>query len=358
MKTVLANQNGRKQRQFLWKISPISMNLYNLFYKKIKNKSIHFFFLVFFTFFCCCFEVIGQYDPQISHNSQLPLLINSSYAGASGQANVMLLNRTQWVGIEGAPVTTVLGADMAANFLNNKGGVGLVLQNDEIGFFQNISIQALASQRYELMGDREIAIGLNLGIVNQSFDGSKVILRPSAGGDYHSETDPSIPLSKVEGFTFDMGLGVWYSGLNYYIGASVLHLLAPKPNFKDELNVYIPRTFFLTSGYRYKISERALELNPSAFVKYSRGSIQTDLNVNLRVYEKYWVGLGYRVQDAVIVLLGLELKSGIRFGYSYDITTSALSNAGSNGSHEIMVGYSFEIFREKRVKQYKSVRYL
>lgn len=323
----------------------------------LEFKAFRLYSLVFFVFFCHSFGVFGQYDPQFSQNMFNPLLVNAGYAGFSGRTNAVLLNRTQWVGIEGAPKTTVVGADMSVNFLRNKGGVGLVIMSDEIGFFQNITLQGILAQRYDL-GEGEFGVGVNLGIVNQTFDGSKVILKPSAGGEYHQATDPLVPTSEVNGFAFDMGFGTWYSRPDYYLGFSILHLFAPKPNFKDELDVYIPRSFFLTGGYNYKFLEKPLELQPSVFLKQSSGSWQMDLNVNLMFQEKYWTGLTYRLQDAVVLFAGIELKNGIKIGYSYDITTSALSGAGSNGSHEIMVGYRFDVSTEKREKRYKSVRYL
>ncbi len=347
----------KESAPYLWKtFSVIGKNILT-FGESLEFNSIRFHGLVFFVFFCFNFVAFAQYDPQFSQNMFNPLPVNAGYAGFSGRTNAVIINRTQWVGIEGAPKTTVVGADMAVNFLKNKGGVGLVVMNDEIGFFQNITIQGVLAQRYDL-GEGELGVGVNLGLVNQSFDGSKVILKPAAGGDYHQPTDQFVPTTDVNGFAFDMGLGAWYSRPDYYLGFSILHLFAPKPNFKEELDVYIPRSFFLTGGYNYKFWEKPIELQPSVFLKQSAGSWQMDLNVNLMFQQKYWTGLTYRLQDAIVLFAGMELKSGIKIGYSYDITTSALSKAGSNGSHEVMVGYTFDISTEKREKRYKSVRYL
>jgi hypothetical protein len=74
--------------------------------------------------------------------------------------------------------------------------------------------------------------------------------------------------------------------------------------------------------------------------------------------DKYWAGLGWRLQDAVLLMAGLEIGNGIRAGYSYNISTSALGRAGSGGSHEIMLGYTFDLSLGKRNMRYKSVRFL
>jgi len=312
---------------------------------------------IFFTFFGISSGLFAQYDPQFSQNMFNPLLVNAGYSGYSGRVNSVLINRTQWAGLEGAPKTTVIGADMALNFFRNKGGVGLVVMNDEIGFYKNLTMQASLAQRYDLEVG-ELGVGIDLGFVNQVFDGTNVILRTASGGEYHQETDPAVTQEEYNGTAFDMGLGAWFSTPNYYIGASILHLFAPKPNFTDGFDVYIPRSFFLTGGYFYRIPDKPIEFQPSTFFKVSEGAWQLDLNVNVLFRKKYWGGLTYRIQDAIVLLGGVELAGGIKIGYSYDITTSSLAGAGSNGSHEIMVGYTFDMATTKREKRYKSVRYL
>jgi hypothetical protein len=79
--------------------------------------------------------------------------------------------------------------------------------------------------------------------------------------------------------------------------------------------------------------------------------------MNAYIKDKYWGGLSYRHQDAVVILAGIELLNGLKLGYSYDITLSKLIKY-SSGSHEVMIGYSFNMNFEKRTKRYKSVRYL
>jgi type IX secretion system PorP/SprF family membrane protein len=136
-----------------------------------------------------------------------------------------------------------------------------------------------------------------------------------------------------------------------------MHLFEPKPNFDQDFAVYIPRSFFLTVGYNYKMWERPMVIKPSFMIKGVGPIWQYDLNVSVVYLDKMWGGLSYRYQDAIVVMGGVELASGLKVGYSYDITTSQLAKV-SNGSHEIMIGYTFDLSLEKRVKKYKSVRFL
>lgn len=318
-------------------------------FNKIKSRS-----FVFFLLFCISSGLYAQFDPMFSQNMFNPLNGNPGYAGSSGRMNVVLLNRNQWTGLEGAPVTTVAGADAALTVFEKKAGVGLEIMNDDIGLFNNLMVRVSLARRY-LLGDGELGIGISAGIISQSFDGTGIVIPES---DYHEANDPLIPTEKVSGFAPDFGLGAFYQGTNWYAGAGLQHLFSPEPNFQDDFYVYVHRTLFLTGGYIIELEERNFDLEPSLYVRQGGGSWQADLNLNIHFQGRYWAGLTYRNQDAVVLLAGINLRNGIRAGYSYDITTSKLSGAGSNGSHEIMIGYSFDLNINKQKKRYKSVRFL
>jgi hypothetical protein len=52
-----------------------------------------------------------------------------------------------------------------------------------------------------------------------------------------------------------------------------------------------------------------------------------------------WIGGGYRVDDGINAMLGLNISNTVNMGYSYDYTTSKLNNF-SRGTHEIMIGFT------------------
>jgi len=108
-------------------------------------------------------------------------------------------------------------------------------------------------------------------------------------------------------------------------------------------------------GYNIQLTNQ-FQMNPSVFIKTDASAYQTDFNLTLLYEQRLWGGLGYRPGDAVIIQLGTELRNGIRFGYAYDLSTSALSKYNS-GSHEIYLSYSFSLDKRKTHK-YKSIRFL
>jgi type IX secretion system PorP/SprF family membrane protein len=310
--------------------------------------------VIFFILFCISSNAFAQFDPMFSQNMFNLLNGNPGYAGSSGQMNVIVANRNQWTGLEGAPVTTVAGADAALDIFGKRAGVGLEVMNDNIGLFSNLFIKASFARQFLLPVGR-LGVGLSAGVISQSFDGTGVVIPES---DYHEENDPLIPAEEVSGFTPDFGLGAFFQGDKLYAGVGIQHLFAPEPNFQEDFYVYIHRSVFLTGGYTISPNERRYNLKPSFYARVGGGSWQIDWNLNVDFRDKYWAGITYRYQDAIVLLGGLKLSNGVWAGYSYDISTSALSKAGSNGSHEIVVGYSFDLNINKQSKRYKSVRFL
>ena len=292
----------------------------------------------------------SQYDAQFSQNMFNKLAVNPAYAGASENINLVALNRNQWNG-NMAVKTTVFSGDMPVKFFNLNSGVGINFMNDEIGNFTNLSILLNYAVKFEL-GRGTLSVGLNLGLLNQSVKGEWYY--PTEGTVY-DESDPHVPASDVTGSAFDSGLGVYYKDKKFYAGASISHLNSPKPNFKDEFNYTATGTFYLLGGYNHKIEDTAYELLPSFFYKTDGRSFQVRSEYAGQIQRPL---LG-RVDVSLSGCRGSfsrhrDEEWQVRFGYSYDITTSAIKR----GTHEVTVGYNIDVDFDKRTKRYKSVRYL
>jgi hypothetical protein len=84
---------------------------------------------------------------------------------------------------------------------------------------------------------------------------------------------------------------------------------------------------------------------------------QFDGNVNLMINNKFWVGAGYRVQDAIVLQAGMEIIPNMKLGYSYDLTTSEIKTY-SSGTHEIVLGYCFNPAKTVKRQFHRNVRFL
>jgi type IX secretion system PorP/SprF family membrane protein len=297
--------------------------------------------------------VLSQQDPLSSQYMFNTLTYNPGLAGTSGMICATALNRQQWVGFEGAPSTTVFNINAPVSPFKIKSGVGLVVESDNIGFDKDINISGIYSYLMDA-GPGKLGIGLSLGMLNKTLNPTWQI--PSGDSHTPASGDPLIPENKESYVAFDAGLGLYFKTDNYYAGLSVTHLNQPKIKYSKG-TPYVSRHYYLTAGYSLQLPDPSLELIPSIFA-FSDGKVASFTITSLiRYNKKVWGGVSYRAGDALIGIVGFELYNGLRLGYSYDFTMSDM-NKNSNGSHEFMINYCFDLGLGKSPMKYKSIRFL
>ena len=201
-----------------------------------------------------------------------------------------------------------------------------------------------------------MGIGVSLGVANKNINGEWSIPEDRFGIYTQPDSDPAIPKGDVSQIALDAGFGLYLSSNQYYLGASVTHLNQAEIKFDENATTYLARHYYLSGGYNIKLPDPLFELRPSFLFKSDLAGWQLDVNTNVVFDERFWGGISYRVQDAVALLMGMEMANGLRFGYSFDLVTSALGRNGY-GSHEIFVSYSVDLDKSRNQK-YKSIRFL
>ncbi|MCE1199156.1 MAG: type IX secretion system membrane protein PorP/SprF [Marinilabiliales bacterium] len=294
----------------------------------------------------------AQQDPQVSQHMFNQLMINPGFAGDNGPISLSLLNRQQWMGFPGAPVTTVFQTDAALPLIGKNDGMGFTVLKDAIGYEKNVSFGVDYAYRFT-WGKGLLGCGVSLGLMNKN-------LRPgwseSQGGDLIDGSDPSLPKEEVNGVLTDVGLGFFYRRPDYYLSLSATHVNQPKFTFDEKGYYSLKRHYYLSGGYTITMNDDRFLVLPSFLVKSDGITSQLDLDMLLQYNKRFWGGLGYRNQDAIMVFLGFEMQNGLKIGYSYDMNTSALSRYNT-GSHELYVSYSVRLNKNRSLKT-KSVRFL
>lgn len=328
-----------------------------------------------------CSPISAQYDTQVSNYWAIPSYYNPAYAGESGNLEASLLSRIQWLGIERAPRSTIITAEMPFAFMNRLHGVGLSMYNDRAGLFSSTVISGQYAWKKRI-AKGDFSLGIQGGYINQTFDGSKVYIPES---NVHEGTDDAIPLSEVNGTSIDIALGLFYSHKaprgKWYTGLSVTHLLAPELELGENYVLEIPRTYYFTAGYNIQLNNPLIELRPSVLVKTMEmssikieqdsliGKVEEDalkamwkntqIDVSLRmIYNKRFMGgLAWRNGDAVVVSLGAKFKM-LEVGYAYDLPISRIIKE-STGSHELFVKCVIDLNLKRGTRnRHKSVRVL
>ena len=299
-------------------------------------------------------SAFSQFDAQLSqymfHNSSF----NPAAVGEGDMIQITGQHRIQWLGMPNGPRTTVFSINSPLKIGNVLQGIGIEFLNDKVGLFTNQSAHLQYAFKKKL-GLGVLSIGADLGFASLGFHGDSV---RSVNSDYHDiSSDPEIPQTGVVGMSFDMNLGVFYSTPQYYAGLSYLHVNRPTVTWGTKTEFKQTGSLFFTGGYNWILPDSKYVLKPSTLIKTDMSSVQCDLSARLEYNNKYWGGLSYRFQDAVILLAGINISNGLSIGYSYDLPTSQIITA-SSGSHEIVLMYSFEYVFGKKHSKYKSIRIL
>ena len=298
-----------------------------------------------------CIGVVAQQDPLISHIFYNKVYVNPAFAGQQGEINANIVSRQQWVGLNGAPKSTLFSLDAPLRILGMNTGVGIQLNNESLGFEKNFSGNFQFAYIKDLRAG-DLSFGLKLGVFNKAFDGT---WQTPDGGN--GQTDVAIPQQKDQSMTYDLDLGVNYTLDKFYVGLSVNHLTQPKFKFATSEIPYLKRHYYLISGYRINNSNSSLELTPNVLVMYDGSSPLLTMNVNALYNKKFWGGVTYRTLNSMDVNFGIELFNGIKIGYAYGLNFSKLIKTNS-GSHEVMIGYSFSLGVQGNPQKYRSVRFL
>lgn len=295
---------------------------------------------------------IAQIDPHFSQYYAHPLWLNPALTGVTdGEYRVSLNAKQQWGAISNSFLTGGASFDMAP--VKNL-AFGAMVLNQNAGDISYNHLSALVSGAYRIhfgkAGLNMVNFGLQAGILNKSFDPSKITL----GSQYNPVTgyDPSFGIS--ESFSSsntlvpDVNFGVMFfdgnpdQQINAFGGVSAAHLTRPVDKFLGN-SVRMPVRYVAHGGARIKISEvfgvtpNGLYMKQGNAKEISAGAYGQFM---LNAESDLLFGSNYRVDDAAIAFFGLHLKNMV-FGLSYDFNTSSLNRVtGSRGGLELSVSFT------------------
>lgn len=294
-------------------------------------------------------SAFAQQDPQYSQVMFNQNTINPGAAGSSDMIATSLINRIQWLGFDGAPRTNALNVNAAVSPFGFKSGVGLNIFSDNPAFNKDLGINLSYAARIKT-GKGTLGIGVSGGFISKNLDPKWT---PTATGD------GAIPQGKESSINLDLGAGIYYNNEEMYFGFSTTHLNGTKMNSANNPARY-KRQFYLTGGYILNMPNPSWQFNPSVYAVSDLFLAQISISANIKYNKKFWGGVSYRMGrlgDAITGMIGIELFNGLKIGYAYEFSMREIS-AYNDGSHELMLGYTFSLKKERPPQQYKSIRFL
>lgn len=306
-------------------------------------------------------HAVAQQKPQYTQYVFNNILLNPAVTGIENYIDLKAGYRSQWTGLQGAPVTSYLtvSAPFGSDFVRGDAaavspgneanpyshlytqnyeaaephhGIGFMLVSGQAGPISTTNIDATYAYHLGISSSFNLSLGVAAGLDHASLNTS--ILAPE------NPNDPLITNGSNSQWKPDLSIGVWGYSSDYYVGLSVQQLLPQNLYFSTSDTYNKSKTspqYFLTGGLKLFLSDD-MTLMPSTLIKFiNPAPVAFDVNMKLAFRDRFWVGASYRNQDSVAGLLGLNISSLINISYSYDYTTSALRTV-SNGTHEIVIG--------------------
>lgn len=286
-------------------------------------------------------------DPQFTQFYANKLYLNPAFAGSYECPRAILGYRNQWPGVTGQNQGTLFRTisasyDQGVDALS--GGLGLlVTQDDAARTLSTTRASGIYSYHLELGRKFNLRAGFQATYFQRKLDWDQLKfgdqIDPRKGFIYTTQNQREG--GSVAGADFSAGL-LGHSD-KYFVGVAVHHMTEPDESL---INNDSPLPMKITGHAGANIplrdsrfSSDELTLSPNILFQ-QQGNFQ---QLNLGAYLKKGPivgGLWYRNRDAFIALVGFE-KGMFKFGYSYDVTISSLSNA-TNGAHELSLAIKFD----------------
>ncbi|MDT3401893.1 PorP/SprF family type IX secretion system membrane protein [Mucilaginibacter terrae] len=304
--------------------------------------------------------LMAQQKPQYTQYIFNQYLLNPAVTGIENYTDFKAGYRSQWTGLEGAPVTSYLSvnAPIGQNFIYGDAtsmagpsqnpmsrqanrdyisaephhGLGGMVVTDRSGPITQTTLSGTYAYHLGISGKLNLSVGVSAGVNRIALDLSQVRLQdPNDAAIYSGNTSQWRP---------DLGVGVWaYSG-NFYAGASVQQLIKQTITFGDRSKYNQGKTvphYFLTGGVKLYLGEDVTMMPSLLFKLVEPTPLNYDVNCKIAFSNKFWVGAAYRHNDSKSAMMGVNISSVINLGYSYDFTSSNLRTV-SNGTHEFVLG--------------------
>ena len=293
-----------------------------------------------FIILVCGTMTYGQLEPQYTQYMYNIGSFNPAYVGSVERPEIAALYRAQWIDIDGAPRTLRFGTNIP--LANGKNGLGFNVVSDQLGPTSQTFFDASYSFQINLSEDTYLSFGLDAGGGILDIDFTK--------GNFQDPNEPVLNTTVFNKFYPTVGAGMFMYSEDWYLGASVPNFLTGVTKdeeiealFNDRIQVH------LIGGVVFDLSQQ-LKFKPAFLAGYFEGlPFRLDFSANFLFNDIFTAGVGYRVDNAVSGLAGVQISSGMFLGYAYDYSTTALSQY-NQGSHEVILKfYLGEV--SNRVKQ-------
>ncbi len=323
--------------------------------------------IVLLVFCCLTFLAKAQQVPQYSQFIQNQYMVNPAATGVYDFMNVSLGGRLQWAGLENAPKTSYLYFAAPADKFRNgsmKRTYGIIRRGnksvkhptmrygkvvnafggnfvaDQYGPFRQIKLMGTYALHLPITRDYNLSFGTSLGLSNRAFipENAQVLSVLTNTGVFDQTYDAYVAGQGAQN-TLEVEAGMYFYGQGAFLGVSMNQLSKDFVQFGNRDFNFDPRMhLFVSGGYEFNVN-RQVTITPAFLVKYvRRAPVSFEIAGQVEYLQRYWGGLSYRYNDAVVANLGMYVSDVFKIGYSFDLPITPIRNY-SAGSHELVLTF-------------------
>ena len=304
----------------------------------------------------CTHLVVLAQDIHFSQFFETPILRNPALAGIfTGDYRLQMVYRDQWRSVTDGYRTGSLNGEykfhvgkaddyltLGGQFLFDRAGTAALTQ---------VSILPVINYHQSLSAEknRYLSLGFMGGVVNRSFDRSKI----TTDNTYTSGIDGE-PLA-IPNYTYlDGSVGMSYNSNltsnpqdNFYLGIAYHHFTKPKNSFFQDPTIQLNPKWVTSAGFRFGVTEYSyitIQADHSVQAKYQEtvAGAMYGFKMGPEIDNPDYIlhgGLYLRWNDALIPVIKIE-HQGFAFSFSYDVNISRLKPASlGRGGYELSVSY-------------------
>ncbi|HFA48562.1 MAG TPA: type IX secretion system membrane protein PorP/SprF [Bacteroidetes bacterium] len=266
------------------------------------------------------------------------LAFNPAYAGSHEVPCISAIHRSQWVGLEGAPVSQAL--NFHTPLFGKRVGMGVSVQHDKIGPTDAYSVNLSYAYRMKIE-ENTLSIGLQGSMRSYSVDFSET--------ESVIQNDVAVMEGNARRMLPNFGVGVYYLAEAFYVGVSAPYILNNdislyETAISDNTDFSVEEThFYAMAGLKVNINDK-VKFKPSLMYKQVKAApADLDINGTFVFGDRLGVGATYRlggvrnsVGESVDFMMYLQFEGGFKIGAAYDLGLSEVRKFNS-GSFEVMV---------------------
>jgi len=278
------------------------------------------------------------------------VIFNPAVSGSKAYNPLVLQTRQQWLGFDGAPISSSISYHK------------LIDQNNAFGGILNIE-QTNPSMKIDLQTAYAFHIPLNSNRTFLSFGLAPSFMYYSINFDLEDlpeNRDPAFSASTYSSASFDLASGVYLYNESLSLGISCANMI--QSSFDGEVLVQSNQTvgkssfgrnlreriFYSLISYKFDIINNDWQFEPIILSRnFNNQSFVTDFVTKIKYLKNNWISLGYRTDATSSFGFGFKANK-LNIGYSYDYQLSSSIMNHNFGTHEIVLSFYIPAFQHNR----------